>query len=60
MKFFIFFAICSHTNQPCPKSAFVCENQAHEVNLPKMGKSFTTVVGQSVCLQNSCCLSRDT
>jgi len=23
------------------------ENQAHEVNLPKMGKCFTTIVGQS-------------
>jgi len=23
------------------------ENQAHKVNLPKMGKCFTTIVGQS-------------
>jgi len=26
---------------------FFYENQAHKVNLPKMGKCFTTVVGQS-------------
>jgi len=26
----------------------VYENQAHEVNLPKMGKCFTTIVEQSV------------
>jgi len=27
---------------------FFYENQAHKVNLPKMGKCFTTIVGQSV------------
>jgi len=27
---------------------FFSENQAHKVNLPKMGKCFTTIVGQSV------------
>jgi len=26
---------------------FFYENQAHKANLPKMGKCFTTIVGQS-------------
>jgi len=47
MKFFYFIAIFVHINQPYPKWQFFYENQAHEVNLPKMGKYFTTIVGQS-------------
>jgi len=36
---------------------FFYENQAHKVNLPKMGKCFTTIVGQSDwsrCYWHSC------
>jgi len=33
------------------------ENQAHTVNLPKMGKYFTTIVGQSDWSRHCCWLS---
>jgi len=29
-----------------------CENQAHKVNLPKIGECFTTIVGQSHWLRH--------
>jgi len=41
----IFIAI--FINQPCPKWAIFYKSQAHKVSLPKMGKCFTTIVGQS-------------
>jgi len=33
------------------------ENQAHKVNLPKMGKCFTTIVGQSDWSRHCYCIS---
>jgi len=33
------------------------ENQAHKVNLPKMGKCFTTIAGQSDWSRHCCWLS---
>jgi len=33
------------------------ENQAHKVNMPKMGKCFTTIVGQSDWSRHCCWLS---
>jgi len=33
------------------------ENQAHKVNMPKMGKCFSTIVGQSDWSRHCCWLS---
>jgi len=44
------------------KGQIFYENQAHKVNLPKMGKCFTTIVGQSDWLRHCywlSCLTND-
>jgi len=52
-----FIAIFSNINQPCPKWANFYDNQANEINLPKMGKCFTTILGQSDWLRHCYWLS---
>jgi len=47
MKFFYFRCNFQPLYQPWPKWANFYKNQVHKVNLPKLGKCFTTIIGQS-------------
>jgi len=57
-EIFLFSLQFSATVNLAQNGKIFCENQAHKVNLPTMGKCFTAIVGQSDwsrhCYWHSC------